>query len=83
MLDWIEHVARFYEVVQDFTRTTLASTQSPQLRASLPDFKQKASKIELAIVEQTQTRLATGLRNSVLDVIVTGSTLLWAATRSR
>ena len=47
--------------------------QSLQLRASLLEFK-KAPQIELAIVERSRTRLATALRNGVLDVlIVTGS----------
>jgi DNA-binding transcriptional LysR family regulator len=50
------------------------SLTAGNLQASLLEFKQKAPRIELAIVERSRTRLATALRNGVLDVlIVTGS----------
>jgi DNA-binding transcriptional LysR family regulator len=50
------------------------SLSAGNLRASLLDFRQRFPQIELATVERRRTRLATGLRNGVLDVlIVTGS----------
>lgn len=50
------------------------SLSSGSLRTSLLDFRQKFPQIELATVERRRTRLATALRNGVLDVlIVTGS----------
>jgi DNA-binding transcriptional LysR family regulator len=50
------------------------SLTAGNLRSSLLEFKQKAPRIELVIVERSQTQLATALRNGVLDVlVVTGS----------
>ncbi len=50
------------------------SLSAGNLRASLLDFRQRFPQIELATVERRRTRLATALRNGVLDVlIVTGS----------
>ena len=44
------------------------------LRASLLDFKQRHPQIALATIERSRTRLAIGLRNGAIDVlIVTGS----------
>lgn len=53
------------------------SLSSGSLRNSLIDFRQKFPRIELATMERRRTRLATALRNGILDVlIVTGSTPL-------
>lgn len=50
------------------------SLSAGNLQASLLDFKQRLPRIELATVERSRTRLATALRNGVLDIlIVTGS----------
>ena len=60
------------------------SLTAGNLRASLLDFRQRFPKIELATVERRRTRLASALRNGVLDVlIVTGSIpLLNSKTKS-
>ncbi len=60
------------------------SLSAGNLRASLLDFRQRFPQIELATVERRRTRLATALRNGVLDVlIVTGSMpLLNSKTKS-
>ncbi|MGY4362941.1 DNA-binding transcriptional LysR family regulator [Bradyrhizobium sp. i1.3.1] len=53
------------------------SLSAGNLQASLLEFKQRFPEIELATVERSRTRLATALRNGVLDIlIVTGSLLL-------
>jgi DNA-binding transcriptional LysR family regulator len=53
------------------------SLTAGNLRASLLEFRQRFPQIELATVERRRARLATGLRNGVLDVlIVTGSMVL-------
>jgi DNA-binding transcriptional LysR family regulator len=54
------------------------SLTTGNLRASLLDFRQRFPQIELATVERRRTRLATALRNSVLDVLILtgGSTSL-------
>ncbi|MCP3380282.1 LysR family transcriptional regulator [Bradyrhizobium sp. CCGUVB4N] len=50
------------------------SLTAGKLKASLLDFKQRFPRIEVATVERSRTRLATALRNGVLDIlIVTGS----------
>lgn len=50
------------------------SLSTGNLRASLLDFRQRFPQIALATIERRRTRLATALRNGVLDVlIVTGS----------
>jgi len=50
------------------------SLSAGNLKASLLDFKQRLPRIELATVERSRDRLATELRNGVLDIlIVTGS----------
>lgn len=46
------------------------SLTAGNLRASLLDFRQRFPNIELATVERSRTRLATALRNGVLDVLV-------------
>jgi DNA-binding transcriptional LysR family regulator len=43
------------------------SLSAGNLQASLLDFKQRLPRIELATVERSRTRLATALRNGVLD----------------
>jgi len=60
------------------------SLSTGNLRASLLDFRQRFPQIELATVERRRTRLATALRNGVLDLlIITGSMpLLNSKTRS-
>jgi DNA-binding transcriptional LysR family regulator len=50
------------------------SLSTGNLRASLLDFRQRFPQIELATVERRRTRLATALRNGVLDLLIlTGS----------
>ncbi|WP_448044321.1 LysR family transcriptional regulator [Bradyrhizobium liaoningense] len=50
------------------------SLSAGNLQASLIEFKQRLPRVELATVERSRTRLATALRNGVLDIlIVTGS----------
>ncbi|MET4072221.1 DNA-binding transcriptional LysR family regulator [Bradyrhizobium sp. S3.2.6] len=50
------------------------SLSAGNLQASLLELKQRFPQIELATVERSRTRLATALRNGVLDIlIVTGS----------
>lgn len=46
------------------------SLTTGNLRASLLEFRQRFPQIELATVERRRTRLATALRNGVLDVLV-------------
>ncbi|WP_312015637.1 LysR family transcriptional regulator [Bradyrhizobium liaoningense] len=46
------------------------SLTTGNLRASLLDFRQRFPQIELATVERRRTRLATALRNGVLDVLI-------------
>lgn len=59
------------------------SLTAGNLRASLLDFRQSFPSIELATVERRRNRLATALRNGVLDVlIVTGSVPLNSRTKS-
>jgi DNA-binding transcriptional LysR family regulator len=50
------------------------SLSAGNLQVSLLEFRQRFPRIELATVERSRTRLATALRNGVLDIlIVTGS----------
>jgi DNA-binding transcriptional LysR family regulator len=51
------------------------SLTAGNLRASLIEFKQRFSQIELATVERSRTRLVTGLRSSVLDVLIVAGDL--------
>lgn len=46
------------------------SLTAGNLRASLLDFRQRFPRIELATVERSRARLATGLRNSILDILI-------------
>lgn len=49
------------------------SISAGNLRATLTEFKHRYSRIELATVERSRTRLATALRNGTVDIlIVTG-----------
>jgi len=67
MLDWIDLVARLPRCRPEFRADPSAVMQSPQLQASLIEFRRKAPQIELAIVERLRTRLATALRNGSLE----------------
>lgn len=60
------------------------SLSAGNLRASLLDFRQRFPHIELATVERRRARLATALRNGVLDVLIVagGMPLLNSKTRS-
>jgi DNA-binding transcriptional LysR family regulator len=50
------------------------SLSAGNLQASLLEFKQRLPRVELATVERSRTRLATALRNGVLDILIlTGS----------
>ena len=51
------------------------SLTAGNLRASLIEFKQRFSQIELATVERSRTRLVAGLRSSVLDVLIVAGDL--------
>lgn len=51
------------------------SLTAGNLRASLIEFKQRFSQVELATVERSRTRLVTGLRSSVLDVLIVAGDL--------
>jgi DNA-binding transcriptional LysR family regulator len=46
------------------------SLTAGNLRASLLEFRQRYPQIELATVESSRARLASGLRNSILDILV-------------
>lgn len=46
------------------------SLTAGNLRASLIDFKQRFPQVELATVERSRFRLAAGLRNCVLDILI-------------
>lgn len=51
------------------------SLTTGNLRASLVDFKERFPQIELATVERCRTRLASALRNGVLDVLVVAGSM--------
>jgi DNA-binding transcriptional LysR family regulator len=56
------------------------SLSAGNLQASLLEFKRRSPRLELATVERSRTRLASALRNGVLDVlIVTGSLPLFGS----
>lgn len=51
------------------------SLTAGNLRASLIEFKQRFSQLELATVERSRKRLVTGLRNSFLDALIVAGDL--------
>jgi DNA-binding transcriptional LysR family regulator len=51
------------------------SLSAGNLQASLLQFKQRLPQVELATVERSRTRLATALRNGVLDILVITGTV--------
>jgi DNA-binding transcriptional LysR family regulator len=51
------------------------SLTAGNLRASILDFKQRFPQIALATVERSRTRLATSLRNGVLDILIVAGNL--------
>jgi DNA-binding transcriptional LysR family regulator len=57
------------------------SLTAGNLRASLLDFKQRFPLIALATVERSRVRLATALRNGVLDILIVAGSLSWSGCR--
>lgn len=51
------------------------SLTAGNLRASLIDFRERFPQIELATVERSRSRLASGLRNGVLDVLIVAGSM--------
>jgi DNA-binding transcriptional LysR family regulator len=54
------------------------SLTAGNLRASLLDFRQRFPEIEVSVVERRRARLATALRNGVVDVLIIVGTMLLA-----
>jgi DNA-binding transcriptional LysR family regulator len=51
------------------------SLTAGNLRASLLEFRQRFPRVELATVERSRARLATGLRNGILDALIVAGDL--------
>lgn len=64
-------------VTKRFTRQERTSLSAGTLRATLVDFTQRFPQIDVSMMERSQARLVTSLRNGTIDVaIVAGEILL-------